>query len=144
MAGRGVYSVKYVLILDIMKDTDKRRMFIVSFGNGREYKVTYEPATDGPAVLSPFVSLEKELNDYLARRFPGETFAYYTTPRVTEVDVRHEASYADYPTFDRAAVEDVKRELTREIEVMNSDREQNDNDPWGLGQGRMSDGISAN
>lgn len=128
-----------------MKDIDDgRRMFIVSFGNSRQYKVTYEPNRDGGSALAPFVSLEKELNDYLAGRFPGETFAYYTTPRVTEVDVKHEANYADYPTFDRSAVEDVKRELTREIEVMNSDKELNSNAPWGEVRGGISDTISAN
>lgn len=114
-----------------MKDTEGRRVFIVSFGNSRKYKVTYEPKRDGKSVFGSLVSLEKELNDYLAYRFPGDSFAYYTTPKVTEISVEHEAGYADYPPFDHAAVEDVKRELAREIEVMNKDKELNSNDPWG-------------
>lgn len=114
-----------------MKSTDKRdtrRMFIISFGDSRKYKVT---VSDKKEALAPLVRTENELNQFLAREFPSEAFAYYTTPRITEVDIAHEDEYAAYPEFNSKAVADVKKELVREIEVMNSDRELNSNDPWG-------------
>lgn len=116
-----------------MKDTNKRRIFIVSFGNSRQYKVTFEPRNreETDRGLAQMAHYEKELNDYLAKKFPGDTFAYYTTPRITEVSVDNEAKYEDYPTFDERAVEEVKHLLEREIEVMNDDRMLNSNDPWG-------------
>lgn len=116
----------------IMKDTEKRRMFIISFGDSRKYKVTVE-ADGKDGTLAPFVRTEKELNRFLADRFPGETFAYYTTPRLTEVSPEHADKYSSYPEFDDKAVAEVKRELVREIKVMNDNRELNANDPWGTG-----------
>lgn len=41
------------------------------------------------------------------------------------------SEYDDYPLFDRRAMEEVKRELVREIQVMNDNRERNSNDAWG-------------
>ncbi|MCM1005438.1 MAG: hypothetical protein NC402_04000 [Prevotella sp.] len=118
-----------------MKNTEhtpKRRMFIISFGDSRKYRVIIDNSGNKDA-LAPIVKTENELNAFLAKEFPGDTFAYYTTPRITEVNAEHEAKYAQYPVFDDKAVADVKKELVREIEVMNSDRRLNSNDPWGTG-----------
>lgn len=118
-----------------MKDTAKapvRRMFIVSFGDSKKYRITIE-SRDNKNALAPIVASENELNKFLAKEFPGETFAYYTTPRITEVSIDHAGRYESYPVLDDKALSDVKKELVREIEVMNSDRRLNSNDPWGTG-----------
>ncbi|MCM1320081.1 MAG: hypothetical protein NC217_06825 [Muribaculaceae bacterium] len=119
-----------------MKNTtqDKeRRMFIISFGDSKKYRIIVDN-DDNEHALAPVVKTENELNRFLAREFPNDTFAYYTTPRITEVNPEHEAEYASYPKFDDKAVADVKKELVREIQVMNSDRRLNSNDPWGTGE----------
>lgn len=113
-----------------MKDTDKIRMFIISFGDSRKYKVTVK-AKDHEGALAPFVRTEKELNRFLSDKFPGETFAYYTTPRITEVNPEHADRYESYPEFDDKAVDEVKEVLVREVMVMNDNSERNANDPWG-------------
>lgn len=112
------------------KEESKRRMYIVSFGDSRKYRILVD-SEDNENALKPVVDTENELNRFLAREFPGETFAYYTTPRVTEVNPEHADKYASYPPLDSRAIEDVKDVLIREIEVMNSDRELNSNDAWG-------------
>ena len=115
-----------------MKNTPKNRLYIISFGDSRKYRLLYDPATgSAKGALEPFVDYEKELNEYLAKEFPGDTYAYYTTPRVTEIEESMVSEYDDYPLFDRRAMEEVKRELVREIQVMNDNRERNSNDAWG-------------
>lgn len=111
-----------------MKDTDTRRMFIISFGDSRKYKVIVD-AAGRESALAPFVRTEKELNSFLAHEFPGETFAYYTTPRLTEVNPAHADRYASYPDFDDKAVAEVKAELMREVKVMNENRKLDADDP---------------
>lgn len=114
-------------------ENQKKRMFIVSFGNSRHYKVEYTPkAGDSKsAAMEPMVKYENELNSYLAEKYPGDSFAYYTTPRITEVDPKRADEFRNYPNLDQAAVDDIKRELNREVEVMNDARMRDNNDGWG-------------
>lgn len=115
-----------------MKKEDNVRLYIISFGDSRKYRLFYDPQTgNAKSALLPFVEYENELNDYLSKQFPGETFAYYTTPRITEVEADHADRYASYPEFDSRAMDEVKKELVKEIKVMNDNRERNSNDPWG-------------
>lgn len=115
-----------------MKKENTTKLYIISFGDSRKYRMFYDAKTGkAKSALLPFVEYEKELNAYLGGLFPGETFAYYTTPRITEVEAAHADKYADYPLFDSKAKEEVKEELVREINVMNDNRALNDNDPWG-------------
>ena len=105
-------------------------MYIISFGDSKKYKILVDN-NENENALAPIVETENELNRFLAREFPNDTFAYYTTPRITEISPEQEAKYASYPAFDDKAVADVKKELVREIEVMNADHRLDSNDPWG-------------
>ena len=108
------------------------RLFIVSFGDSRQYRMEYADARDPRALVhsAPFAEIENELNSYLKGKFPDETFAYYTSPKVTEVDWSHRDQYASYPVLDQKAIEDIKKLLVKEIEDMNANRELNDNAPF--------------
>lgn len=114
-----------------MKNTEKR-LYIISFGESRKYRLLVDSAaTEGAAKKgSPLVYYEKVLNDFLAEQFPGDTYTYFTTPKVEEVYAAHLDQYADYPEFTDAALEEVKEELVREINVMNADRALNSDAPW--------------
>lgn len=115
----------------IMKTTENTRLYIISFGDSRKYRLLYNPESGiAESALLPFVKYEKELNEYLSQQFPGDTFAYYTTPRITEVEISHADQYASYPEFNDDVMDDVKKELIREINVMNANRLNNDNAPW--------------
>lgn len=104
--------------------TEADRLYIISFGDSRSYLLPVREGEDR------FAHLEKELNDYLGVKFPAETFAYYTTPRLMEIEPEHAEDYAAYPLLDDRAMEEIKRVLLREIEVMHEDRELNSNAPW--------------
>lgn len=113
-----------------MKNTDKNgrnRLFIISFGDSRKYRVEINAGE----TRTPFADYEKELNDYLNAQFPDEPFAYFTTPRITEVEYAHKPDYAAYPEMSRAAMDDIKHELLREVRVMNATRRLDSNDAWG-------------
>ena len=66
-----------------MKNTtinEADRLYIIAFGDSRKYLL---PAKENEDAVT---NLERELNEYLSSRFPGENFAYFTTPEITEVD----------------------------------------------------------
>lgn len=108
-----------------------KHLYIVSFGDSDKYRLSYTDADlEGADKDSPLVKLENELNAYLKERFPESTFAYFTTPKVTELDPSHESQYMQYPELDAAAIEAIKKVLVKEVEEMNSARELNDNAPW--------------
>lgn len=118
-----------------MNSTDsalRQRMFIISFGDSRKYKLITD-SYDRHTALEPVDVAEADLTGYLKRLFPADTFAYFTTPRITEVDIQHADRYADYPDFNEQAVREIKEELKHEVEVMEANREHNSNDPWGTG-----------
>ncbi len=71
--------------------------------------------------------IEAELTAALTTRFPENTFAYYPTPRITEVDPDHSSEYAGYPTLDEKAVEAIRKVLETEVQNMN-DQNQLDSD----------------
>lgn len=114
-----------------MEDSVKK-LYIVSFGDTRKYRYscTVKKGSDAMHHDAPFAKLEKELNDYLKSQFPNQTFAYYTCAKVTEVDPSHEAKYADYPPLDADAVENIKKELVREIREEDATKMLNDNAPF--------------
>ncbi len=108
------------------------RLFIVSFGDSRQYRMEYADARDPHALVhsAPFTEIENELNSYLKEKFPDETFAYYTSPKVTEVEWSHRDQYESYPVLDAKAIDDIKKLLVKEIEDMNDNRVLNDNAPY--------------
>lgn len=110
----------------------KNRLFIVSFGDSRKYRMEYSDALDPQALVhsAPFTEIENELNSYLKSEFPDETFAYYTSPKVTEVDWSHRDQYSDYPLLDAKAIDSIKKLLANEVRDMNANRQLNDNAPF--------------
>lgn len=109
----------------------KKRLFIVSFGDSDKYRVEFEDKSTNPYEHPyPLASVEKELNEYLNKQFPGKTFAYYTTPRVTEVSWAHRDQYLDYPELDADAMEAIKKVLKVEVENMESNKRLDNNAPY--------------
>lgn len=113
---------------------EKKRLYIVSFGDSRKYRYEYEgDDRAGDLVHSdPFAAVEKELNDYLSARFPGQTFAFFTTPRATEVSPSHESMFGEYPMLDAKAVGELKEQLAREVEQRAAVEHDNSNVPSSL------------
>ncbi|MDE5902721.1 MAG: hypothetical protein K2O78_03480 [Muribaculaceae bacterium] len=102
------------------------KIYLVSFGNSEKYLLRDNEAGE----KSILTRLEAELNSYLRSRFPDETFAYYTTPRVDEVPASEIGKYIGYPELDAQAVAGIKEVLAREVEDMQSTSEINDNAPY--------------
>lgn len=108
---------------------DKKRYYLVSFGNSRIYRLEYN-VEDGEHHRShePFAKVEKELNDYLKREFPDGTFTYFTSPKVTEITKdEDEHKYHGYPELDAKALDDLKNLLKREVEDMEAVKKSNSN-----------------
>ena len=109
-----------------------KRLFIVSFGDSRKYRMEYDDALDPHALVhsAPFTEIENELNEYLKKEFPDETFAYYTSPKVTEVEWDHRDQYASYPVLDASAIDSIQKLLAKEVRDMNANKVLNDNAPY--------------
>lgn len=92
---------------------ENKHFYIISFGDSNKYRLT---TNDDPQHISRLVDYERELNAYLHRLFPGETFAYFTTPKVEEISMAHAAQYAEYPELNDRALEEIKNSLKTELE----------------------------
>lgn len=102
------------------------KVYLVSFGNSDEYVLR-----DGAAGKdSALTSIEAELNAFLRSEFPDETFAYFTTPKVTEISEGNVEKYAGYPVLDAKAVDTIKHVLEREVKDMEANKVLNDNSPF--------------
>lgn len=110
----------------------KRRLYIVSFGNSREYRVEFEDVENRDAFhhTNPLKGVEAEIKARLEKEFPGESLGYFETPKVTEVDYADRDKYASYPELTPAAVAEIEGVLKKEIEVRAQDHEDNLDAPY--------------
>lgn len=105
--------------MDIKKD----RYYIVSFGNSDRY---FLHDVDNKTLAN----IEAQLNAFLKSKFPDETFAYYTTPKVDEVSDKNRDKYKSYPPLDAKAIESIKKVLTTEVADMEANRNLNSDAPF--------------
>lgn len=104
----------------------ERKIYIVSFSDSNKYLLE-----DSKAVAdSKLVAIEKELNDYLAKEFPEDTFAYYTSPKVVEISEDQKDNFKGYAKLDEGAVEIIKKELADEIKNLNANKRMDLNAPF--------------
>ena len=100
------------------------KYYLVSFGNSSTY-ILHATASGKDSLLT---KIEAELNGFLRDKFPDEAFAYYTAPRVEDID--NSADYASYPRLDAKAMEDIKDVLSREVSNMESQNRLDSNAPY--------------
>lgn len=110
----------------------KKRLYIVSFGNSREYRVEFDDVDNRDAFhhTNPLKGIETEIAARLEKEFPGQALGYFETPKVTEVDYADRDKYASYPELTPEAVKDIEEVLKKEIEVRAQDREDNLDAPY--------------
>lgn len=111
---------------------ETKRLYIVSFGDSRKYRYEYTDTTAGSSMdhADPLKRVEDELKQYLEKEFPGEALAYYSTPKITEVNYKDLEKFADYPTLDRVELEKIKTDLKRQVEVRNQDKDMDSDAPF--------------
>ncbi len=102
------------------------KIYLVSFGNSGKY-ILHDEASGKDSRLT---KVEAELNSFLRKRFPDESFAYFTTPRVDEISNEDATEYASYPLLDSAAVDQIKDVLVKEVEDMEATRRINRDAPY--------------
>lgn len=96
----------------------KKRLYLVSFGESNQYRVEFDDVAnvDPYHHTNPLAETEAEIKEFLDAEFPGESLAYFDTPKIEEVDWAKREDYASYPELDAAAVEDIKRILKTGVE----------------------------
>lgn len=111
---------------------EEKKLYIVSFGDSEKYRFEFtpKPQMDPLKKCNPLADLEKNLHDFLEEKFPGRTFAYLVTPKITEVRIDHEEQYADYPVLDSKAVDQIKKVLVEEVKSRADLLQLNDNAPF--------------
>lgn len=107
-----------------------RRLYIVSFGNSRQYRIEFDDVkneADQFHHTNPLEEAEKEIAAYLKEKFPNQPVAYFSTPKVVEVPVGHRDQFMHYPLFTAEAVGQIEKELFREVQVTEAmDKESSD------------------
>ncbi|MCM1290503.1 MAG: hypothetical protein NC201_03190 [Prevotella sp.] len=108
------------------------RLYIVSFGDSNKYRYEFADVMSEDPVkkVNPLDWLEKDLHDFLEEKFPGRTFAYLVTPRVTEVLWKNREKYIGFPELNRIAVEQIKSVLIEEVESREDLKRLNNNAPY--------------
>ena len=101
------------------------KLYIVSFGDSEKYRLAVKEGDS-----DPLQGLEKELDSYLRERFPGDSFAYFTSPKVTEVTWEHRDRYENYPELNDKAIENIKAVLVKEVKDRNDMQQLNSDAPY--------------
>ena len=98
---------------------NKKRIYLVKFSDSKTYRVEFEDeeTVDPYHHTNPLAKVEKEIKDYLEKEFPAQSLAYYTTPKITEVDASRKDEYEKYPVLDQIEIDKIKTDLKRQIEV---------------------------
>lgn len=110
----------------------KRRIYIVGFGDSDKYLVEFDDVDNKDPYhhTNPLEKVEDELKEYLSKEFPGQPNTYFTTPKVTEVEYSHKAQYSEYHPLDANAVEAIKENLKREMQVREANERRDRNAPF--------------
>ncbi len=96
----------------------KKRLYIVSFGDSKKYRVEFEDVANVDPFhhTNPLEAVESDIKGYLENLFPGEALAYFETPKITEVYWKDRAEYESYPVLDATAIKAIEAELKVEVE----------------------------
>ncbi|MBD5268872.1 MAG: hypothetical protein HDS45_04665 [Bacteroides sp.] len=100
------------------------KLYLVSFGDSKKY-ILRDTSSGKDSKLA---TIESELNSFLKEKFPNASFTYYTSPHVS--DIENAADYQGYPELDSAALESIKKVLTREVENMEEQSKLDLNAPY--------------
>lgn len=101
-----------------------QKIYLVSFGGSDKY-ILRDYASGKESKLT---RIEAELNAFLKSKFPDESFAYFTSPKVQ--DISNPDDYKGYPELDAKAIENIKGVLTDEVENLESQQLLNRNAPF--------------
>ena len=118
---------------------EKKKLYVVSFGNSRKYLMEYTvPAhADQLRKPNPFAHIEAALRAYLERHLPeANDFTYYTSARATEVCAGHRDRYADYPALNDRSLQEIEHELLNEVRDGRANRRISLNAPFAQILGR--------
>lgn len=66
-------------------------------------------------------TVDKEVKEYLEKQFPGQSLAYFETPKVTEIREADLAEYKNYPKLDATAVKEIESVLRKGINIRQED-----------------------
>ncbi len=100
---------------------NKSRLYLVSFGNSRKYKVE---TPDGS--YAKINEVRDEIEKFLKEEFPSDGgLKYYREPHVVDVPADEAEKYTDYPELNAEAVAQIKETLCTEVKNM-ADQEQLD------------------
>ncbi|MDE6811166.1 MAG: hypothetical protein K2J15_02320 [Muribaculaceae bacterium] len=106
--------------------SQEEKLYLISFGNSDKYVLRDTESGE----KSSMMRIEADLNAFLRSKFPDETFAYYTTPKVEEISEEGSEKYESYRKLDADAIEEIKSVLVKEVENMESNQELNDDAPY--------------
>lgn len=103
------------------------KIYLVSFSDSNRYILK----GDEDKTKAKLVEIERSLDEYLSKKFPDETFAYYTSPKVVEIseEIANHQFKGCLPLDDKAIAE-IKKELVNEIQDMKSNKEISKNAPF--------------
>lgn len=104
----------------------EKKYYIVSFADSNQYAYVYDVPQDIIGKSEPFAAIEAKLNDFMRSKFPGQSFAYFTSARAVEVNPTN-TKFASLPPLDDKAIKEIEAVLEREFDDMRSVERLNSN-----------------
>lgn len=95
------------------------KLFLVSFGNSSEYVATREELDNA----------RRAIDEYIKANYQGTNidYKYFKAPEVRELHPDEIDWYASYPHLDHKALDKIKEVVNTGVEVMESEKELNNN-----------------
>lgn len=112
--------------MNAQNNTPLEKIYLVSFGHSDKY-ILHDTEVGEKSELT---RIESELNSYLRQKFPDESFAYFTSPRVDDISAADADEYSGYPKLDANAIEEIKRVLAKEVQNMEDNDSLNSDAPF--------------
>lgn len=106
-------------------------LYIVSYGDSRQYRVRFE-GTKEQLAAQPFMKeLEREMQKYIESAVAeGSHAARFTVPEIREVAGGRESEYDAYPELDINSAKEIESILLTEVKDMESVKKLNLNAPY--------------
>lgn len=111
----------------------KKKLYIVSFGDSRKYRMWYEvpEGVDSLHKPDPFSAISERLKEKIhAECSEAGNLAYFVAPRATEIEPSHESKYASYPELNDEALAEIEKEVLKEVRERNAVKELNSDAPF--------------
>lgn len=94
-----------------------KTLYLVSFGDSRKYKISFDGSANELALSPSMTSIKKQLEKYIKEKDPFDSHPlYYASPLIEEIPPYKESAFDSYPELNKEAIDSIQKELVNEVD----------------------------